>query len=150
MAKTKYFVIDPNGVKHTRSTSRIYSHAVLYQRTKEDYLATIPAWKATEKKNGQYYLDCIANGYHKNLMHFPHYVDDKARQAADVQEAIERLDGCATAEEFAERLAERMRAKAEATDWNEWFCDGWCGRLDLAQKLAAKRGVTMIVPALTE
>ena len=143
MAKAIFTATDPNGAIHKRtSAKREYTHTVVYQEDKAAYVAaaTSPASRKQHEKNAQYYLDCIANGEHLNLMTFAHYVDDEAAHARDVEEAVKRLDGATTAAEFAEaRIAEDLE-RYETIDWSKWINAGWCGRLDLAQKLAASTG----------
>lgn len=140
MAKTSYFAIDANGKKHTRNSERAYTHTVVYQSIKSEGMdcALSPEWRKTEKKNYDYSVSCIENGKHKNLMSFEHYRNDAARHAKDVEESVDFLRGAKSFEEFAEaRKAERVAA-VEARDYSIWHNAGWCGRLDLAQKLAAK------------
>lgn len=149
MAKTSYFVVDPNGATHTRNSARVYTHAVVYQRSKANAIdwAMSSQQRAQDMKNAQYYLDCIAVGYHENLMGFDHYRNDKKRQAQDVAEAVEKLAGAKSAGQYADALRADALARIEATDYSLWFVAGWCGRFDLAQRLASQHTGAMILPA---
>lgn len=139
MAKTHYFAIDAAGREHTRSSDRrTYTHAVAYQCSKEEALVSAQSEqnRKQHEKNAQYYLDCIANGKHLSLMGFEHYRNDASRQAADVREAREKMQGFETAKAYAEKLIADEVASIEARDWSIWHIEGWCGRADLAGKLA--------------
>ncbi|RUW96609.1 hypothetical protein EOA27_38580, partial [Mesorhizobium sp. M2A.F.Ca.ET.037.01.1.1] len=63
MPKTVYTAIDPNGVAHTRTTDRTYTHTVVAQRSKAAAMAsaTDAGWAKTEKSNFEYYVK-IASG----------------------------------------------------------------------------------------
>ncbi|WP_172373350.1 hypothetical protein [Mesorhizobium sp. NZP2234] len=151
MPKTIYTAIDPAGVEHKRTTAdRTYTHTVVYQRSKVAAVeaATTKSARGFHAKNGQYYLDCIRDGRHENLMSFEHYRADTDRQARDVAEAIGNLAGATTAAEYAEAKVAAHLARIEATDWTIWHNLGWCGRHDLARKLAAKTSGAVILPAI--
>lgn len=153
MAKaTKYFAIDPNGVEHTRSSARTYSHTVFFQRSKAAALADVnsPATIKQDRKNGQWYLDCIANGRHESLMHFDHYAKNLDEQARDVARAKEKMAGYADAADYAEKLRLEAVAHIEAADWTKWYNAGWAGRLDLAHKVAAQYPGAVIVAVQTK
>lgn len=140
MAKTSYFAIDANGKKHTRKSERGYSHTVVYQSIKSEDMAwaTSSDWRKTDGENYDYSAACIKNGKHMNLMGFAHYQNDTGRHAKHVAESIDFIRGAKSREEFmSDRQAERV-ASVEARDYSVWHNAGWCGRLDLAQKLAAK------------
>ncbi|MER9003312.1 hypothetical protein NKI15_06745 [Mesorhizobium sp. M0862] len=151
MPKTIYTAIDPAGVEHKRTTAdRTYTHTVVFQRSKAAAIeaATAKSARGFHANNGQYYLDCIRDGRHSNLMSFEHYRNDTDRQARDVAEAIEHLSGVTTAAEFADAKVAAHVARIEATDWTIWHNAGWCGRHDLALKLAAKASGAVILPAI--
>lgn len=140
MTKTTYTATDPNGVVHTRKSERTYVATVVYQLDREAYYTNARSERTRylHKRNGQYNLDCIANGKHLSHMGFKHYASDAERQARDVADSKERLAGATTADEYADmRVAEEL-ARLDATDWTIWHNAGWCGRMDLAVKLAAK------------
>jgi len=147
--KTAFFAIDPAGVKHTRSTAREYTHTVVYLRDKEVALADAKSdgWRKQDGKNYDYYAACVRDGFHANLMHFDHVRNDLERQAQDVAFAKTVIGDETREQQIARKLAERVAA-VEATDFTVWHNAGWCGRLDLAQKVkvygAAK---ILILPA---
>lgn len=151
MAKTAYIAIDANGTTHTRNSDRVYTHTVVYRQSKADRMAyaTSKDWRDADGKNYDYAAACIANGKHLNLMSFAHYANDTARHAKDVQESVAHNRGLTREDYISTRQAERV-AIVEATDFSVWHNAGWCGRLDLAQKLAAKFSDVAILPATTK
>lgn len=135
---TKYLAIDPNGFEHRRTTAgRTYTHTVVYQRSKEWAVAQAKASHEGHVSTGKYFLDCVAVGYHAYLMHFDHYRNDIARQQADVAESLESLAGMTTAEGYAAAQVAKHLLDIDARDWSAYLNAGWCGRRDLAEKLAA-------------
>jgi len=151
MPKIIFTAIDPNGVEHKRTSDRrSYSHTVVYQKAVHE--ARAKARHASHIDNGRYYLQCIAKGFHESLMKFEHYASDQGRHDADVKMAYAELKGCTTAEGFAAmRVAEEL-LKLDAEDWSAYWNAGWCGRFDLAQKLAAACGGlnVAILPAVVK
>lgn len=104
----KYFVIDPNGVTHTRSTKRRYTHTVLVRYDREFAMQQAEASYAYDKENWEYYRE-----------HIPH--GDYAAMTLDEYKAAKR--------------AERIQ-RVDEHDYTEWLNAGWCGSLELANKLA--------------
>lgn len=138
MAKTSYIAIDPNGVSHKRSTERrAYTHTVVFQKSKKYHIEKAIAGHKYHVETGEYLLACVANGKHLSLMYFDAYARDTDRQARDVAQAIADLDGAKNAVEYADKKVTQHVAELEARDWTVFENAGWCGRLDLAQKLAA-------------
>lgn len=141
---TKFYAIDPQGIAHTRtSKSRTYTHTVVVLRgvemqaahlaraqrstlaesvkTHETYIAWAkgfygPHDRANEigKPCGEYLQECGAK-------HMAQYASAEAYEAA----------------QLARRLSLHDR-NVKGGDYNTWINLGWCGRLDLARKLAAK------------
>lgn len=169
MPKIKYFAIDPNGERHTRSSERVYSHAVVY---KDDYAkelanASDKGWTKTDRSNFDYnsriaagndpyphqHWDRVAYAFHEKTdewiaAHDARMDRENAERLADAKAAIEGHDAASYCE--AKRLARvaKIEAKKAAGGYDVFRCAGWCGRLDLAHKLAAKGGVdTTILPA---
>jgi len=143
MAKKTFLATDPSGVVHKHvSKDRAYVAAVVYQHDKSAAYSNARGeanFKA-HAKTGHWYLDCVENGKHLSLMQFKHYADDTERQAQDVADSLKQLAGAATPQEYAAaRVAEDVEA-LDKIDWNKWLCAGWCGRADLAQKLASMVG----------
>lgn len=93
MSKTTYIATAADGTEHTRTTDRVYTHAVLIYRM--------------------------------------HYSNDPAYWSELI----------ATMETWnqPERLAETKAEAAKATGEPEWMLSGFCGRYDLAVKLAEKK-----------
>lgn len=159
MPKIKYFAIDPNGVTHTRTSDRIYSHAVVAKHSYDRALAMAndKGWARTDRSNFDYYCqiaagnhpyakkhwDEVAYAAHKKTVEW--IADYNARMdaanAEDLANAIERTQGH-TAESYCEakRLERVASVEAKKADgyYDRFFCEGWCGRADLAHKLAAK------------
>jgi len=137
-AKTTYTAKDPNGVEHTRTTARVYSHAVfsrldLAAKRKE---ATSAVVAENERRNHSYYVDSVKNN--SNREHKNDEFDRLYLRFASM-----------TPEEFvAERVAERIcliNACGEGEFSDAWYEVGFCGRIDLAQKMAAKYRSAVIV-----
>jgi len=160
MPKISYTATDANGLVHTRSTkTRSYTHMVVVKRSYEGDLAAAGAshWTKSDASNFDYYLR-IAEG------RSPHYpsvrwcakyadrytpaeiADEDARltisDAAKVVEAKAQIDGHTVdsyvAAQKAKRIARIERLKAEG-HYERWYDAGWCGRLDLALKLAGSQ-----------
>jgi hypothetical protein len=136
-----YFVIDANGKKHTRNTHRTYTHAVLYRDSKEAAirLANVrPHWH----KENFWYHHAFLDGTSKWLERAPHEKDDaqfKRRVEQDIERARHFLRGCTTPDQlWSVNLADAL-ASIERTDFTAWAVEGWCGRHDLAVKLAHKK-----------
>jgi hypothetical protein len=146
---TKYFVIDPAGVKHARTTkSRAYTHAVLARPSYEQTLAGVqdrnhPETIRTDKSNYQFNL-ALVDGTSRWLIK-PDWQKDEAAHAADcarkVADAKERLEGCLSFEDYRAKLLQEAINHVEKAHsegyYDKWQCKGWSGRPDLAAKLAA-------------
>lgn len=155
---TQYLATDALGTTHTRKTDRTYTHTVVTQYGYEAAVAHCHAAHAAETArelksptaNFKYYTD-IAAGNDK----YPEAdwiggarVVNEARQALRIADAQARIEGgfdAYRARILADALA-RIEANKAAGYYTRFHNLGWCGRLDLAQKLAAKTGGT-ILPA---
>lgn len=164
MAKTAYFATDANGKTHTRNSDRVYTHTVVYRNSKERFLASANAemWADRDGWTYDYYAACAA-GTHPHVtkitpaggFHHSYTAEqiaerqEKQRQqnASEIADAKTKVNGVTREQWIAARLAERV-AVVEATDFTVWHNAGWCGRLDLAQKLAAKYNDVAILPAV--
>lgn len=138
MAKTAYFATDANGKTHTRNSDRVYTHTVVYRHIKSEAMAAAHSdhWKSLDANNYEFDV-AIATGNHN-------YTTITADRVAACKARVEAF----TMDEYvANSLAERV-ARVEATDFTVWHNAGWCGRLDLAQKLAAKYNDVAILPAV--
>lgn len=167
MPRNVFTAIDPNGVEHKRtSESREYAHTVVFRKDKRlmMHYATQEGHTKQDGSNYDYYRECAA-GTHEHVTHVtgregyhPSYSDaDVARMQAAQREknaksiayAKTQTDGLSRDAYIKHKRAERV-ARVEATDFNEFHNAGWCGRLDLAQKLAGSiHGVDVtILPAV--
>lgn len=119
MAKKTYIVRDPVGVAHKRTSGRVYVAAVL-----ERYSLS------RELSKGH----CLAS-YWEEL--WPHW-----RRPGDVKEEWVAAK-TAEAHEYERGIA----ASRLGPDGDTYYMvTGWCGRLDLAEKLSAKTPGSIIVP----
>lgn len=146
MPKTTFTATDPNGFEHKRTSDRrSYTHTVVYRRSEKDYVEQAIANHRLNVSTGEWLLACVANGKHASLMGFKHYAEDEARHAADVVDSVEKLGGAKNAVEYADKLVTEHVAELKKRDWNTYWNAGWCGRRDLAEKLAAKFGPTALI-----
>jgi hypothetical protein len=138
---TTFAVTDPNGVIHTRKSRRhIYTHAVITRRSRE----AAEKWAREEplpfvRHNYNYFAACAA-GTHEHVQPewFKCYGDRaEVHRFYRIAEAKNFIARHPTFEEFVAHLREEELAAIEATDWSAWSVVGWCGRRDLAEKLAA-------------
>lgn len=171
MTSTKYIAIDPAGVAHKRSTeSRTYTHTVVVSGGYQAALnsAKSRGWEKTERSNFDYYTR-IAEGRSEFYpskrwcalspdRYTPEQIaEEDARltvsDAAKVADAKARIEGH-TADSYIEALRAARIARVEerkaAGDFDAWKNAGWCGRRDLAEKLAAKHRTDDYVVAILE
>lgn len=136
----KYVVIDANGKKHTRNSRRVYTHVVLYRDSKEAAirLANVkPHWH----KENFWYHHAFLDGTSKWLERAPYEKDDaqyKLRVEREVERSRKALMGCTTPDEWWDAIRADALAAIEKIDYTAWAAEGWCGRHDLAVKLAHK------------
>lgn len=155
--KTKYFAIDANGERHTRSSERAYSHMVVFKDdfAREMALSTDKSWAKQDARNFDYYARIAAGNdpypstnfraEHPDRFTADEIAESQARADAEnarrLADAKEKTDGHDAASYIAackaDRIA-RLEAKKAKGAFDIFRCAGWCGRLDLAQKLAAK------------
>jgi uncharacterized protein (DUF427 family) len=144
---TKHFVIDQNGKKHTRtSQGRVYSHCVIVRDVYELALARAQIGtrlNANYISNFNYYVSLAAGtNEHSKPWSWEKPEDAAERIAKQRAKAEKEIAGIATPAQYLEKLiAEDIAAvekqKAEGK-YDEFGVYGWCGRRDLAKKLAAK------------
>lgn len=139
MSNIKYFAVDANGVEHTRKSARVYTHAVVYRDQLNERIAQAndKGWIKTDRSNYRYYRNLVEGTHSYSCI-----------TEADIEKARKLTDGVSE-EEFVIREKNLRVARANAGDYTSWHCAGWCGRLDLAQKLAAKYTDAKILPAQT-
>lgn len=144
---TKFTAIDPNGVIHTRtSKTRIYSHTVV----------GLPSMQASvlyamSKQNRKLFADNYA--YHAAMVggtsrwlaknNWETVEAHSARVALDKAKSAKELNGTTSAADYAQMKVEGMLAairKQEAEGYfNKYQNFGWCGRYDLAHRLATTK-----------
>jgi hypothetical protein len=133
MAKTRYTATDANGVIHTRNSDRVYTHTVVYLNDYDAALAGAhtKSWAQLDRSNFEYYQKLVSGN------HSYTHVSEK-----EIASAKEKLEATPTVElylaaELAARVA-RIEANKANGYYKQYFNAGWCGRLDLAQKLVSK------------
>lgn len=146
MAKTTHIARDRNGFEHRRaSQSRVYSHTVVARPSYRAALMLAAEIDKTDRGNFAYHHDLATKGERDLGRGMVTRLDSFGRDP-EVERAkhIAELAGAATAEEYATAKRDARVAKIEelkAKGYYDAFQNlGWCGRLDLAQKLAAKEG----------
>ncbi|MGQ6590195.1 hypothetical protein ACUNEO_25630 [Serratia sp. IR-2025] len=146
-AKTKYFAIDANGARHTRTSARTYTHmvVVLCSQTKLREQLSSEANRIIHARNHAFYCKEAATPPAPNMGESP-------KRRAFYNEVAAMTCEQYVNKRVAEELAE-LNAKGSG-EYEDFYRDfGWCGRLDLAQKLAAKwagRGKVEILEAQSE
>ncbi|MGM1131811.1 hypothetical protein ACSUPJ_17360 [Serratia marcescens] len=130
-AKTKYFAIDANGARHTRTTARTYTHMVVVLVNLESgrEAARSEHNRKAHAKNYAFYCE------EANTPPSPTIIEPAGRRAF-----YNRVAAMTCEQYVGERINEELAAfDARGGEFaNDWADFGWCGRLDLAQKLAAK------------
>ncbi|WP_181423052.1 hypothetical protein [Serratia marcescens] len=129
-AKTKYFAIDANGARHTRTTARTYTHMVVvcHNLEKSRQGASSKEAKASHARNYDYHAR--EAGPNPQFRHSPEHMAEHKRIAA--MDRDHYVEICVLAD------IERINKAGKGEYADQWHDFGWCGRLDLAQKLAAK------------
>jgi len=141
MAKSlKHTAIDPNGVKHTRtSQSRVYAYTVVARSNYARDVAMAGKLFEQDRRNFDFYTKMVAwggayEGVKRSWETPEYYAAETARYAAEVEKYKDR-DTCAVMKR-AERIAD-VEARKAAGHYDRYNSLGWCSRMDLAQKLAA-------------
>lgn len=154
--KTTFTAIDPNGTAHTRtSETRIYTHtvvglpslqrAILYTISKENrksFVDSYPHFAA--------YLDGTSRWLKKHDWETDAKYD--GRVAYEIARSEKELNGATCADEYGQmkidaKLANLRKLEAEGY-YNKYQNMGWCGRADLAAKLAAKKTSLICITVL--
>lgn len=128
--KTKYFAIDATGQRHERTTARTYSHmvVVLHNLEKNRKNAASKEAKASHGRNYDYHAR--EAGPNPQFSNTPSQLEEHRRIADMGRDHY--IEICVLAE------IERINKSGEGEYADQWRDFGWCGRLDLAKKLAAK------------
>lgn len=144
MAKgTTYTVTDPNGTTHKRTTqNRTYTHAVLYRASYERDMAYADSDHAVDGDNWEFAGRMVAWGgvYGGQHNRREYHTDEEiagqvAKYTALRDAATDRADAIAQAR--AKRVATVHQRRTDGY-YDLYRVEGWCGRIDLAQKSAAK------------
>lgn len=140
---SKYTVVLPDGTTASRKSARVYTHAVATRRSYEHSLAIAKSGGGWTKSNYEHDA-AIVDGTSRFLKRESWRSDEQhAAYVSDlIARATEALRGATSYEEWkAIRIAETVAlvedAKADGY-YDRWTVEGYCGRLDLAQKLLAK------------
>lgn len=147
MAKTTTFLAtDPAGRTHKRtSQNRTYAATVVVRKGRElaeaDFARREPTHRRHDADNYAFgkslsTVEGLTAWYHRN--NFQSLLPNRDL-AAEAAKYAASLRGCGTAEEYVEQRAAERRARFEATDHEAFINVGWCGRSDLAQKLASQQ-----------
>lgn len=131
----------PDGTVATRSTARAYSHVVIARHDLVKRRAKAGRLSEVDYSNFAFYQKEIATGVGGTYSHANGLMSRPLSQA-DYDYAVERVAGCETAQQYAEKCRDERLAGHDArygtAGAGEWFVEGWCGRADLAEKLASK------------
>lgn len=146
MATTKH-IATADGQTFTRnSKSRVYTHCVVAKPSIDCALerAQSKAARDLHRSNYRWYQKAITS--EGRLFEQYKYVSDEqyAEQCEyDLARAVEALAGAQSEDEYISRKVGEELAGIAAQDakgfYDTWAECGWCGRFDLAQKLAATK-----------
>lgn len=140
---TKFTAVDPAGLTHTRnSKDRTYTHTVVALPSSVRYTlaAMSPEMRKTHRHNFVYHLN-IANGTSKWLERglWETEVSHLTRTQQEIARSKNALQGCQTAQEYENMMVDAALARIKKGMADGYYATyrnlGWCGRLDLAQKL---------------
>lgn len=155
MPATKYLAIDSLGAEHVRSSQRVYTHTVVVMWDYDAAINHATTYHASKEALARHtsafdYEVSIATGNDPHPEYDYVQIDGKwqrvyndataARQAIRAAKSSAEIEG--GLEGFrARRLAKDLasiESRKERGDFSTWGSVGFCGRLDLAQKLAAQ------------
>ncbi|HFJ4332871.1 TPA: hypothetical protein ACGUIF_004898 [Serratia liquefaciens] len=130
--KTKYYALDALGNEHTRTTARVYTHMVVLMVSQKNRRAFITGDdnRKVQARNHAFY--CREATEQPN----PNYGEPKG-----YRDFCKEAAGMTCGEYVEKKIAEQLAVLNAngAGDYEDFYRDcGWCSRLDLAQKLAAK------------
>ena len=144
---TKFIATDRNGKVHRRtSANRMYTHMVVSRPMIREF-----AIHPHDRDNFWYFMAFI-DGTSKWLERKPWEDEEKhkARCEVEVQRAREALGDARTFEDHVKNMKARHEAWAASVKVDDFSAEGWCGRLDLAQRLASslsgRRAEVVILP----
>lgn len=129
----------PNGEVITRTTARTYTHVVVYTISEAKAMAAAwtPEIERQERKNFSYYSHC-ATGQHEHTRPRADAPQWEINNAATYRKQAQYIiDGFPTVEAFLADRRARSEGHARKSIDVGWHIAGWCGRPDLASKLAS-------------
>lgn len=145
MTKTrKLTATAPDGTLVTRTTARTYTHVVLftYSAAKREAFDTSKNWVKTEARNHAYEAKIALHGDGTGTAYgLPvegEYDYKPAARAKSIERAKAFIAKYPTAADYSAKCLADRRAYSARQIADGWCLAGWCGRLDLARKLAAK------------
>ena len=131
----------PNGEVITRTTACTYTHVVVYTISEAKAMAAAwtPEIERQERKNFSYYSHC-ATGQHEHTRPRADAPQWEINNAATCRRnGAEILAQFPTVEAYLAGQKARNEGHARKQIDAGWHIAGWCGRPDLASKLAASR-----------
>lgn len=132
MKKTYKAIIGETAQVFKRTTERTYTHVVVARRNPEHMIAVELSHKDTS------YLDFYVNrALGTGKIYEFESAERVAQDVARGQEIIAAGGKEAYAAIKKEEYVAAIRESVAKGSFNEFFLDGWCGRLDLAEKKAA-------------
>jgi hypothetical protein len=139
--KIKLTATLPNGEVIDRTTARTYTHVVVYTINEAKMMAAcwVPDQEKQERKNFKYYVECAA-GEHEHR-YAPAgsdqwKIDNAATYRKQAQDIIAEFP---TVEDYVAGRKAKSEYYARKQIDGGWHIAGWCGRADLALKLAKSR-----------
>lgn len=139
----KFTAIDPAGLTHTRnSKDRTYTHTVVALPSSVRYTlaAMSPEMRKNHRSDFKYHA-AFADGTSKWLERkvWETELQYLTRTQQEIARSKNALQGCETAQEYENMMVDADLAKIREGMANGYYATyqnlGWCGRLDLAQKL---------------
>lgn len=150
MAKPTTYTATHRGFSFQRKSLRTYTHAVLVPVSKAARRASAETGARRDWTTNLAYQQAVASGNNPNAKRFPaqytpeRLAEDSEKAQAWLDKGVEGL--------VAEALAlfdSRSAGWELDTDGDTlWTLSGFCGREDLARKLAAKDAGAVVVPAV--
>lgn len=141
MAKSTFTAIDPNGATHKRtSVSRTYTHTVCSKPNYEYELKHASEPRIQDGINWGFSCQMVAwGGLYKGerkSWDTDSYVAQQLARYTELKNEYSSREAAIEGERQ-KRIA-AVEARMTSGHYRKYECHGWCGRLDLAQKLAAQ------------
>lgn len=131
----------PCGAIATRKTARNYSHVVICREDLTARRAALAIVQQVDARNFDFYRKIAETGVGNCYRHGNGLMSQPVTQA-DYDKYSALIATHKTAQAFAEHCAAERVAHHDAKHGDAaegpWYVEGWCGRADLAEKLAAK------------